>query len=513
MAHDMAPELSDEVPPPEYCADAEEEHERDGQAQEPAPVSAPAARVRVDAEEWRKQLVTRLVGPKNDKREVVLAIAANVVTFFRFDSRWKGVLAYDEFAECVVTLREAPWHAIDKPKKVLAGALTDTDIARIVVWFSRVEGLHVTDRIIEQAVHIAADANRVHPVCEYLACLVWDGVPRLDEAATKYFGAKSSAYSRLIVPRWFISTVARVRRPGCQADCVLILEGAQGWGKTSAFRALVPVDGWYADSGIVIGSKDSYQNLHGVWIYGFDELDSLSKSELTATKNFITATYDRYRPPYGRHPQNFTRQNTFVGSTNREDYLDDPTGNRRYWPLDVVRPLDVEAIRRDRDQLWAEAVHRYAAGENWYADTPELRKLCEDEQRDRVPVDAWAPIVADWLINPTVPDLEHAGERRRLTDEDGVTTTEGLIGALNMRPADITPANATRMGFVLRALGLTHVKRSSTGDRARRYREPSSTEATVDGERWTDATPRNDTVNPPSVQPTQRDRVGTQEEE
>jgi predicted P-loop ATPase len=271
---------------------------------------------------------------------------------------------------------------------------------------------------------------------------------------------------------------------------VLILEGRTGWKKSSAFRALVPIRDWYADSGIIIGSKDSYQNIHGVWIYGFDELDSLSRGELTATKNFITQTSDRYRPSYGKVARNFRRQNVFAGTTNKEDYLNDPTGDRRYWPLKVRRPIDADAIRRDRDQLWAEAVARYDSGEPWHVDTPELRRLCEEEQGKRSADDAWAPLVSAWLQNPTTRDPKD-GLPTTIDVRRGVTTTDVLMGAIGMKAADITRAHETRAGVVLRQLGLCHVQRDSDGARVRRYRRPSDEERRMDEEGWADATTEN----------------------
>ncbi len=441
---------------------------------------------------WRERLATRVVEGKNGKpdREVVLPNLANVVLILDAHSAWRGCLAQDLFAERPITTRPPPWHPDTAPPTTRAGELTDTDVTRFILWLYREERLSVPEKIVSQAIGVVAERNPIHPVKNYLRALRWDAKQRLPEAASRYFGAELTDYSKAILPRWFTSAVARVEQPGAQCDCVLVLEGRTGWGKTSLFRALVPVREWYADSGITIGSKDSYQNLHGVWIYGFDELDSLGKSELTATKNFITQTFDRFRPPFGKVPRNFQRQNVFVGTTNKDDYLNDPTGDRRYWPLRVRRPIDVEALVRDRDQLWAEAVARYDSGEPWHVDTPELRRLCEAEQRTRAADDAWAPLVATWLDHPTRRDSD--GHERLLDISDGVTTTDVLLGAIFMKAADITRADETRAGVVLRQLGLSHVQRDPSGARVRRYRKPSDEEARLAEEGWTDATEEKD---------------------
>jgi putative DNA primase/helicase len=427
-----------------------------------APPAVARLRVVRDGDEaWREALAT-----KNDR---VLPNLANVVTILTQHSEWRGCLAYDTFAERIVTTRVPPWHPAYAPPGLEAGDITDVDLSRFVLWLSIAERLAVNDRVVAQAIGVVAEKNPVHPVRDYLRSLVWDRKPRLDEASS-YFGVESTEYTRAVVPRWFMSAVARIMVPGAQCDCVLILEGPTGWRKTSAFRALVPIREWYADSGIVIGSKDSYQNLHGVWIYGFDELDSLSRGELTATKNFITQTYDRFRPPFGKVARNFQRQNIFCGSTNKDDYLNDPTGDRRYWPMTVRQPTDTDAITRDRDQLWAEAVARYDAGEVWHVDTPELRKLCETEQALRRADDAWAPIVETWLRKPLGRDPAD-GLPMSLDLELGITTSDVLLGAIGMKAADITRGDEMRAAAVLRCLGMSRVVRPE-GNKSRRYMRP-----------------------------------------
>ena len=443
---------------------------------------------------WRDQLSTRVVEGKNGKpdREYVIPNLANVVTILSEHPDWRGCLAYDLFSERHVTTRPPPWHAADSASDTLAGDLTDTDISRFILWLYRAEHLTVSDKTVAQAIGVVAERNAIHPVRDYLRGLKWDAKQRLPNAARAYFGAEATPYSSAVIPRWFISAVARVMEPGAQCDCVLVLEGRTGWRKSSAFRALVPVREWYADSGIVIGSKDSYQNLHGVWIYGFDELDSLSKSELTATKNFITQTLDRFRPPYGRVARNYRRQNIFSGSTNKDDYLNDPTGDRRYWPLRVRQLIDTAAIIRDRDQLWAEAVARYDSGEAWHVDTPELRKLCELEQAQRSADDPWTPLVETWLRNPTTKDAAD-GLPTRLDLEEGITTTDVLLGAIGMKSADVKRSDEMRAGSLLRLLGLTHTYRPNSATN-RRYRRPTNLESTMDQEGWSEQPSENTPV-------------------
>ncbi len=406
---------------------------------------------------------------------------ATVIAILVHDPRWAGVIAYNEFSEAVELRRDAPWHSSDA-----AGAVGtewgESTTTRLESWLQRAYGISLPSSKLVEAVMVAAERCRYHPVRDYLRGLRWDAKQRLPDVAA-LFGVDVSPYTREVFKRWFISAVARVMDPGCQADCAIILEGRTGWRKTSAFRALVPVREWYADSGITIGSKDSYQTIHGVWIYGFDELDSLAKSDLTATKNFITQTFDRYRPSYGRVARNFRRQNVFCGSTNKDDYLNDPTGDRRYWPGLVRRPIDVEALAEVRDQLWAEAVARYDSSEVWHVDTPELRKLCEVEQTSRRAEDPWTSIVERWLEKPI--ERDDGGLERKFDIADGVTTTDVLIHAIRMRPSDMTDRESSHAGKVLRVLGYTKVDRPRVEDglpRPRRYRKPTEEELVEDTE-------------------------------
>jgi predicted P-loop ATPase len=432
------------------------------------------------AKDW-KRLLLHKIDSDGDVKAGLRANAANAITIFAHDPRWTGVLAYDEFAEMVITRSPPPWRPQDAAAdQVRPGEWCDGDTTRLQAWLSDAYAIDVSVNDVLQAVVVAAERTRLHPTREYLRSLKWDGKQRLPSMLSTYFGAADTEYTRAIGMRWVISAVARVMSPGCQVDCTLILEGPQGIGKTSGFRALVPQPSWYSDTGITPGDKDSYQNLHGVWIYGLDELDSLKRGELTKTKNFLTATRDRYRPSYGRCARSFARQNVFCGTTNESVYLTDGTGNRRYWPVRVVHAIDPLAVARDRDQLWAEALVRYEGRESWHVNTPELRALCEAEQAERVQADAWTSIVAAWLAEPIAFEWEEDERTGRQTKRrypydmrTGVLTVDVLRYALEKPAAQITKADEMRAADVLKSLGYEAGKRvTENGARVRRYKPP-----------------------------------------
>jgi putative DNA primase/helicase len=442
---------------------------------------------RDDDNAWRNGLVTRTV--KVDKREVKVIIAnvSNAITFLRRHPQWRGVIAWNAFAERVEFRRAPPWHDDVAPTTVELGALRETDVARIIDWFSRAEKLAMPTKTIEQAVPVVAEAAEFHCVREYLGALLWDGVPRLATWLSMYCGAEQSEYSEAIGTRWMISAVARVMVPGVQVDCTLVLEAPQGEGKSKLFRSLVPEPSMYSETPINLRDKDSYQALRGIWIFVLDELDSLRGTDVTRVKNFLTATTDHYRPSYGKRSQDFPRQNVFAGTTNEQQYLGDRTGNRRYWPVRCLGTIDIPAAVRDRDQLWAEAYIRYNRGEGWHVDTPELRALCEAEQAERVHDDPWEDIVAKWLEKPYVRNVDEHGNvtHDKFDGNAGVTTADVLIHALEKRPGDLTTKDQMRVAELLRGLGYKsgRLRREGNGRRVRRYTPIRPVTDGCDGER------------------------------
>ena len=269
-------------------------------------------------------------------------------------------------------------------------------------------------------------------------------------------------------------------RPGCQSDCTLILEGPQGIGKTSAFRALMPREEWYANTTAGVEEKDFKQNLLGIWLMGFDELDSLTKASLTKVKTELTNTRDHYRKSYGRNPKGFPRTVGFCGSTNTEVYFNDPTGARRYLPTKVLRKIDVSRIVEDRDQIWAEAYFRWKAGEAWHIDTPELLALCEEEQEERLELDAWEEPIKNWLSSDKISfkPIPKAEDSNKDAAKDpfahlraagvydaskGVTTGDVLRIVIERPKERQTGGDVQRVAKILKRLGMERTRRR-TGD-------------------------------------------------
>ena len=296
--------------------------------------------------------------------------------------------------------------------------------------------LAVATERVREVMMVICKQHPYHPVREWLDGLTWDGVHRMDQLLTKYASAEDTTLHRLIARRWMLSALARVYDPGCQVDTMLILVGIQGALKSSFFRALCHDPAWFADTALDIGDKDAFMALAGIWIYEIGELSSLQGREAEHVKAFLTSRTDRFRPPYGRNMVRRPRQGVFVGSTNASEFLDDPTGARRFWPV-RCGAIDIDAVKADHVQLWAEAMEVYTAKtERWYFTAEEEHELVSvrgEYQR----ADSWQEAIEDWLAKQM----------------GSVTIRDVLIGALGLELKDQTKAGVMRAAALVAAIG------------------------------------------------------------
>jgi predicted P-loop ATPase len=334
---------------------------------------------------WKRDLLR--TKPLNACEGRILPVLANAIAAFRHAPEWGGVLAFNEFALGTVVLKSTPWGIVPK------GEWSDHEDRRATEWLQQ-QGILVSVEVAGQAVQTAARDHPFHPVRAYLQELAWDGVERLDRWLCTYLGADDTEYSHAIRSRWLISAVARIFRPGTKADCCLILEGPQGIRKSTALRTLAGE--YFTDELAELGSKDAAMQTRGVWIIELSELDSLSHSEVARIKAFMSRTTDRFRPPYGMRLVELLRQCVFAGTVNHSTYLRDETGGRRFWPVTCGR-IDIDALARDRDQLWAEAKARFDAGAVWWLETAELVQMATDQQMERYEDDPWEEVIGPWV--------------------------------------------------------------------------------------------------------------------
>jgi predicted P-loop ATPase len=320
---------------------------------------------------------------------------ANVIVALTSDPSFAGVLAFDEFGQEIVVRQPLPW---DGAAASLPRPWEDADDIRTAEWL-QLRGINVAPVVVSRAVGAVARELRIHPVRDWLDTLTWDGTARIEAWTSAYLGAEPTAFNHTIGALWLISAVARIYRPGVKADHMLILEGPQGARKSTAIKVLAGEE-WFTDELPELGSKDAALHMQGVWIVEIAELDAIGKAEVSRIKAFLTRTTDRFRPPYGRYTIEVPRSCVFAGTVNPDTYLRDETGNRRFWPV-RCGTIDIDALARDRDQLWAEAVARFRAGAIWWIDTPELIEAAAAEQEKRYQGDAWDDLIERWLTHET----------------------------------------------------------------------------------------------------------------
>lgn len=316
---------------------------------------------------------------------------------------------------------------------------------------------------------MVAFRHRYHPVREYLQGLRWDGTPRLATWLRRACLEEDEWDNRDPLQRylarvgtWFLQgMVARAMVPGSKFDYMLILEGAQGMRKSTLLATLAGE--WFADTGLVLGEKDSYQQLQGRWLYEFGELDSFGKAEVTKIKSFIASVADYFRASFDKRARDYPRQLVFGGTTNEDHYLTDPTGNRRFWPVRVTRVIDIDWVREHRDQLFAEAMQRWRDGARMHPTVEEERVLFQPQQGARAVENA----------------IENALGRYLYDNADGQLLNEvslvDLLGRIGIGIERLGPGryHEKQAAAALRKLGWTE-GRSSLPGRPRVYRRPDN---------------------------------------
>lgn len=359
---------------------------------------------------------------------------------------------HDEFCDKVGFTSPPPWNETHGHVVGVSGKWWDNaDYARLQFWLAAEYDVTWGKDQVCDSMKMVATSRRFHPVRDWLNGLQWDGKPRLDAWLTLFMGAEHNAYTSLVGRLWLISAVARIIRPGCKADHVLIFEGAQGLKKSTALRVMATIDGqaWFNDTNMHLATKDSYVSLRGSWIIELAELQQLIRAETEDAKAFFTSCIDRYRPPYERDIVDYPRQCVFAGTVNEEHYLRDSTGNRRYWPVKVLK-IDMDKIEAEKDQLWAEAVAVFNGGARWWPEGDEEIRLCAGEQEERQIGDSWESLVFDYLDAQT---------SRRLTVADI------LKGALGMEADKIGRREEMRLSKIMDSITDWKRGRWISGDR------------------------------------------------
>ena len=348
-------------------------------------------------------------------------------------------IRYDQFRDEIMWAREADdqW-----------AAFTDSDYSRLRIQLERRGFKPVGRELIRDSVLLVADDHPFDSAQTWLDQQTWDGVPRVEQFLARYFGAEDTPYTRAVSKYLWTALAGRVVTPGVKADMVPILVGGQGVGKSTGVAAMCPATDFFTEVSFHEKEDDLARRMRGRLIGEIGELRGLHTRELETIKAFITRTHESWVPKYREFAVNFPRRIVFVGTTNKDEFLADDTGNRRWLPV-RVHQADVDAIRRDRLQLWAEGRAMYDLIGIDYQDAEGLAGDVHDDHTIR---DSWEDAINQWLDepDPLTGDAPRARKFLRIGDV--------LKGALGYEPKHVSRREELRAGAVLRTLGYARKK-------------------------------------------------------
>lgn len=405
--------------------------------------------------EWMKKLDV-------DKNGVAKSTIDNVVLILENDPYLKGKLAMNIFTHREVFRGSVPWRKIRTVENMV-----DSDDAGLRHYMEYTYDISSAPKI-KDGLDIVVKRNAFNPVLDYLEGLRWDGAKRVDSILIDYLNCQDEKYVREVTRKTLVAGVRRIYEPGCKFDNVLVLVGTQGCGKSTLVKKLGKQ--WFSDSFSTVQGKEAFEQLQGKWILELAELSGLKRAEVNAVKHFTSKQEDAFRVAYGKRTENFPRQNIFIGTTNDPDFLQDPTGNRRFWPVDTGEKYSSRLSVWDDlgdsviDQIWAEAVYLYKGGENLYLDK-EIEEVADKHQRDHAEVDErMGAIVAfmEILLPEKWAEWELYQRRNFILDEN--QRSEGVIRrsrisvpevwceALGNKISDLNRFNSSSVHAMLRTL-------------------------------------------------------------
>jgi len=341
--------------------------------------------------------------------------AGNILTVLRHDKALAGKIYRDTFAERLMGEGPLPW--AKRAQAPESFAWEDPDDQGLGLYVERVLGFS-SERPLHMALSEIAEANAINPVAAYLSALEWDGTPRADSLYIDYFGAEDCPFIRTIARKSLVAAVARAMLGKVKFDFMTVLfSKKQGIGKSTLFRRLGKE--WFTDSIKSFEGKEAEELIQGKWIVEIAELQAFNRVDINRIKQFLSKEDDQYREAYGRNVKNQVRRSVFFGTTNDHEYLHDPTGNRRFWPVDARPECATKSVFKDLteleiDQIWAEAVVRWRLGEAMYL-SAEMEEEAERRRQEHMVRDPLEGSIEEYIQKPVPIDwLKWETDRRQM---------------------------------------------------------------------------------------------------
>lgn len=387
-----------------------------------------------------------LPGFIRDKSGRIETCIDNVVRALLAPQACQKDLAFDEFRGELM---------ISEPDAGAWRSLSDADAVELRIELE--SGLGFKDKVgkdlMRDALEVIGSRRKFDSAIEWLTRVVpaWDGVSRIERFYPDYFATEDSDYTRACGRYLWTAQAGRVLEPGIKADMVPVLVGPQGARKSSGIEAISPSEEFFSKFDLEAKDDDKARKMRGCLVGELDELRGLQTKDRESILAWITRRHEKWTPKYKEYETTLPRRVVFQGSTNKDDFLDDPTGERRWLPMYVLGPVDVDGIVADRLQLWAEARERFLAEGLLFA---EAERLARSEHHKFKHVDAWHHRVSRWLDEPD--DLDE-GQTPRTSG--CLRADDVLVHALGMDVARIKRADQQRVGAVLTACGMKSVQR------------------------------------------------------
>lgn len=367
----------------------------------PAPVMTVPKGTPLNLDDVRQMLMYKVEYDKdgNEKSRKLIQSVKNFEIALDNDNRLKGKIKFDEFSQQTYLMGNTPWEASRNNYR----AWSSFDDSALFAILQSDYGLNSRNDYFDALKNVAM-RNRFHPVRDLLNSLKWDEREHIRGLLPDYLGAEDTEYTYQVWRLWMLGAVSRIFQPGCKFDYTVIFQGRQGLGKSTFLQLMALNDGWFNDSLDSLDSDKAAQSLMGSWIIELAELKSLARTAggVDSVKRFLTATQDKYRVPYERRADIFLRQSVFAGTTNKSDFLQDETGNRRFLIIQtgVHEPkknlFDPEAMN-DIKAAWAEAVHIYKTEKPKLLLPESCRKQAEELQAESMSDDGKIGIIQEYL--------------------------------------------------------------------------------------------------------------------